>query len=217
MYYRRRVILLLLGLAGSVLCAWTMVQQNVQIPQNMIGFPHAVDSALILEGIVGYEGAFVEAGDEEVVDVAALIVSNPTDQMIQHAKINIQYEGGTYEFVLSFLPPGKSAMVLEQNAQLWLSQPVFSCEAEYSLGGGLPEDLLVQQMADGVVALTNTSDKSLKNIKLYHKNWSKEAEMYLGGIAYETYVGDLEPGQFSFLKPKYYIFGVSHIVDVYTD
>ena len=212
MYYRKRAVLLLCGLVGSVVFAVILVRRNTEAKSRPVSFPYTIDSVLVIEGLVGYEGAFVEKGNEEVVDVAGAIVTNCSDQIIQEARIHMECQTGSYEFEVSYLPPGTSTLALEVEAKIWTKDLVLSCDVEYAFGLGIPDGLLVQQMEDGVVALTNTTEYSINNIRIYHKNWAKEAGMFLGGIAYETYAGDLEPGQFVFLKPEFYVSGMSQII-----
>lgn len=218
MYYRRRIRLLLLGILGSMLAASLLVGNCMGVHQSSEGglplsFPYAIeDTPLILLGVVGYEGAYVEAGDQEVVDVAALVVKNSSAQTIRQARITVDCAGETFLFDLFCLPPGESLMVLDSGGKIWIPRQVYSCSAQYSFGTTADSVVDVGQTEDGVLRISNRTDQPIHDIHIYHKNWSKEAGMFIGGIAYETHIGCLQPGQLLLLRPDHFAPGISQIV-----
>ncbi len=218
MYYRRRIRLVLLGILGSMLSASLLVVNCMEVREDAAGelplsFPYTIENTpLVILGVVGYEGAYVEGDDEEVVDVAALMVKNCSAQTLQQAQISIDCAGETFCFDLFCLPPGESVMVLDSSEKIWLPRQVYGCSVQYSFGTAKNEAVDVKQTENGVLQISNGTDRPVYDICIYHKNWSKEAGMFIGGVAYETHIACLQPGQLLLLRPDHFAPGISQIV-----
>ena len=73
-----------------------------------------ISQGLKVERIATYSGKFVEDGsDRPVENVAALLVTNVTDQFLDIANITYDLDGKTATFIVTGLPAGGSAWVLE--------------------------------------------------------------------------------------------------------
>lgn len=225
MLLRRRIGLLLTGFCGSIAVGLFLVTNCVSaasapvVAQVSMSFPCVVEGTpLVIQGITGYEGPYIEDGsDEEVADVAALILYNAGENMIAAADITVQCAESSFCFVLNDLPAGAGVVVLDQDAQLWTPQNVYRCLASYELneiGNFTDQQLHVRQTDTSILEISNLTDKTIYDITICHKTWSEEIGCYLGGITYETHIDSLRPGQILLLSPDHYAVGSSKIVNI---
>ena len=63
----------------------------------------------------------------------------------------------------------------------------------------------------GDVALTHLTQRVLKVVRIYHKNF---LGIYVGGITYRTEVGNLNPGETMEISLDHYVAGYSKIVRI---
>lgn len=156
------------------------------------------EQLLICEDIGLFNGAFVEDGsDEPVQNVAALLVTNGSEQYLDLAKLTYEIDGQEAVFMVTGLPAGGTAWVLEN------SRMTASAESEFRHKNTITSfrDNAVNTL-EGVdlefngtmLKATNTTDKTFKALTVYYKVLHDDGN-YLGGITYMVSFGDLEPGQ----------------------
>ncbi len=183
-------------------------------------FPYAlVDHPLILHGLYGYEGPYVEdKSNREVCDVAALVVENAGDTMLTNTCIAVYTRQDCFLFFAQCLPAGEKTMVLEAKEKLYLGGEPITCWAATGKDKSIAvERIALRQLDQDVLEVTGQSGKSMQRFVILHKNWSKEADAYMGGVVYETYVEELKPNQILLIRPKYYVGSISRIVGVIKD
>lgn len=146
-----------------------------------------------------YTGPFPEDGSgRQVTDVAAMLVLNSSDEFLDYAKVECTVGNELGTFVITGLPPGGSAWVLEQDGLILAEGDPFmaqDCE-DYIFRSDviMSTDYLDVQTVDDVLTVTNRSDKALKNVAVYYKTVHTDGR-YFGGITYLLEIGDLSPGQ----------------------
>lgn len=156
------------------------------------------EQLLICEDIGLFNGTFVEDGtDEPVQNVAALLVTNGSEQYLDLAKLTYEIDGQEAIFMVTGLPAGGTAWVLEN------SRLTASSESEFRHKNTITSfrDSAVNTL-EGVdlefngtmLKATNTTDKTFQALTVYYKVLHDDGN-YLGGIAYMVNFGDLEPGQ----------------------
>lgn len=225
MLLRRRIGLLLLGLCGSVAAGVLLAANCVSaastpvVARVSMSFPCIIEGTpLMIQGITGYEGPYIEDGsDEEVADVAALILYNAGEIMIAEADITVQCAESTFRFALTDLPADSAVVVLEQEVQPWIPQNVYLCTASYKLNENddfTNQQLHVRQTDTSILEISNLTDEPIYDITIGYKTWSKEIGCYLGGITYKTHIDTLQPGQILLLSPDHYAVGSSKIVNI---
>ena len=221
MVWCRRIGLLCVGIIcscgfGSILILRCLgATEAPAVVQASMRFPYTLtDQPLILHGVFGYEGPYVEDGtDREVCDVAALLVENTGDAMLVDTSIAVYYPNGCYLFYAQCLPAGEMTVVLEKEAKLFQGEKLLSCWA-YSEANVQPlaKNIQIRQLGMDVLEITNEESFCLGEIVILHKNWSKEAEAYLGGVVYKTYIRSVRPGQLVLVKPGHYAKTVSKVL-----
>lgn len=148
------------------------------------------DTSLKVEAIGRYAGNFLEDGsDEPTANVAAMLITNNSDRMLQIAEITFQVNATeTACFKVTNLPAGTSTLVLEANKR------EFSEEDSYTYGDTasgymeqptLEEDKFELITEKGKIILKNKTDESYEKVYVYYK-YFQLGGAYLGGITYRT-------------------------------
>lgn len=144
-----------------------------------------------------FSGAFVEDGkNEEVEDVAAILVENRSEAFLDRATITYKYGDKDAVFMLTGLPAGEKCWVLEQNRLVLDGKHSFEfedCVTAFKEDAVLNTDYITKTSVDNAITVTNTSDKKLLNVCVYYKNTMDDGN-YFGGITYMINFGDIEPG-----------------------
>ena len=219
----RRIALTVLGFSGSILAALTLcisaqsiLAQPTETGLSTIEFPYVIpDTTLVVQALTGYDGPFLEDGtDREMVNVVALIIRNSGATIIESAQISLHWGDGMYTFAGSYIPAGGTAVLIEQNGQIWKDTVFTHCTGNQTTlqAGLLQQEIMVTEEAMGTVILTNTTEDTIYGITIYHKTWLSPQDMYIGGITYAMDVPHLLPGQTAYLYPDHYAVGYSRVV-----
>ena len=144
-----------------------------------------------------FTGIYVEDGsDEPVENVAAILVTNPTDRYLDMGTVICDIDGKEGKFLVTGLPAGASAWVMEVSRMTVTADSVFlpkSCDTTYrSNAVSSTEDVTIQSAGTMLRAVNNTG-KTLKNVTVYYKVLHTDGNFF-GGITYMVTFGDLEPG-----------------------
>lgn len=169
------------------------------------------------EQFARYSGQFVEDGRDELVEnVAAILVTNHSGQFIDLCTLEYEVDGKTATFVITGLPAGRSAWIIES------SRMVVSDDAEFRYVNNvsaLKSEVIsstnkVTITADGnmLTAVNNTSEK-LEGVYIYYKTLHTDGN-FLGGITYLVDFGDLEPGTPVEKLAGHYAEGTTEIVRI---
>lgn len=144
-----------------------------------------------------FTGSFVEDGtDEAVTDVAAILVDNDTGRFLDLATVIYTVGNRTATFLVSGLPAGEQAWVLEKDRMTITEgdELVFKdCQTSFNDGAILTTDDLAVARQGNTVTVENRTDKTLTNVCIYYKN-KLEDGTFLGGITYLMSFDSLEPG-----------------------
>ena len=200
---------LLLGAAALVavaaLCLWERGEQppaaepaeeqetgvRIEEVQNAeIALPYG----LVLQDIGSYTGMYVEDGSNEVLSgILMVTVRNDSDRTVQYAEILLTGAEETARFTLTTLPPGESAVLLEQNRMTYdggrqVEEIEVSSMALFPEEPSLYEEQLSVQPLNNALNVTNISGADIAgDIVVYYKNAS--ADMLYGGITYRVTIG----------------------------
>ena len=157
----------------------------------------AEDSGITFGTFSLFSGQFVEDGrDEPMENVATILVTNRSDQYLDMAMLLFEIDGKPAAFLVTGLPAGKSAWVMEKmgltagadsEVNFLECIPTFREETETA-----PEEIGVTAQGN-LLTVTNQSGQKLSGVYIYYKNLYPDGN-YLGGITYRVEAGDLEPG-----------------------
>lgn len=158
------------------------------------------DENLYLEALGGYSGNYLEDGSDELVsNVAAILVTNTSDEMLQVSQIVFQVgDGEVAQFQVSNLPAGESALVLEQQRRPYSSSDDYSygqAASAYIEAPSMQEDKVNLDTDNaGELTLTNVGDEEFSQAYVYYK-YVQEGGAYLGGITYRVTFENVAPGE----------------------
>ena len=151
-----------------------VVQTSKPIPgrpdSSSISLPYAVNgTALIVERLVSYDGAFLENNSGcEVKNVAALLMTNSGDMGISQVRVLLDQGGRQLSFQATQIPPGASLLVLEESAKRYTQSMITGCYGviEWESDGWCVEELLSFEEADmGSLWVTRESRSYLPAFK----------------------------------------------------
>lgn len=156
------------------------------------------EQLLICEDYGLFNGAFVEDGsDEPVQNIAALLVTNLSGQYLDLAKLTYELDGNEAVFMVTGLPAGDSAWVLESSRMTASADTVFrhkNTVTSFRANAFNTMEGVKLEFNGTMLRATNTTDKTFKALTVYYKTLHDDGS-YLGGITYMTVFGDLEPGK----------------------
>lgn len=235
----RRAILLILGLLGSFLaaggliiqfsagqsrvsntvCSWERPENCEAVLKEPMSFPASLgDSQLVAEYLSGYEGPFLEDGsNEEVVDVASLVVSNAGRRNIRSLQIMLYTTENALVFEATCIPAGQTVMILEQNKAFFGNQEILDYKMSFESepeGASSFEKIQVSETGMDTIALKNNGDLPLEHITVCHKGYLEPVRLLLGGITHETRIEHIAPGETVTVRLPYYAAGYSKIVNI---
>ena len=156
------------------------------------------DAIISCENFSGFSGQYVEDGsDIPVENVAAMLVTNHTEDFLDLATIEYEIDGKPAIFMVTGLPAGKSAWVMEKK-QMTIAKGADFKYIDKTMGfksDVVNETDKITLSADGnMLTAVNNTDEKLDGVFVYYKTLHSDGN-YLGGITYMTTFGDLEPGE----------------------
>ena len=148
------------------------------------------DSNLIIEKVGSYTGNYLEDGSDEPIEkVAAIIISNTSDKMLQVGDITFKVndkENATFR--VTNLLPHTSALVLESNKRKYSDKDDYSYGTvvnAYLDDPDLLEDKFEVIKENGNLKLKNKTDKTYKKVYVYYK-YVQSGGAFMGGITYRV-------------------------------
>ena len=150
------------------------------------------------DGFARFSGQYVEDGRDELVEnVAAILVTNHSDQYLELCTLQYDVDGKTAIFVVTGLPAGRSAWVMEKTGLVIGSDAEFSyegCSTAFREDISASPDGITITSDGNMLTATNTSQETLENVCVYYKVRHDDGNFF-GGITYMKVFGTLEPGQ----------------------
>lgn len=181
--------------------------------------PAIMEGGLLIKQQGSYSGFFMEDGsDQEVTDVMMIVVENQSGKDLQLSRIVMEYSDFSAVFQVTNLPAGASAMVLEQNAHKSVEETAKATRMEdmvfFQEPMSLQADLFEYSLSEGVIMVTNKSDKAISgDIYVYYKNFSEE--LYRGGITYRAKIeGGLKAGETKEVAAGHYSMELSRLLAI---
>ena len=162
-----------------------------------------------------FSGRFVEDGRDELVqNVAAILVKNESDQFLDLATISYDIDGKSAAFLVTGLPAGKSAWVMEITRMQASHSSVFTykdCITSFKSDVVLETDMFSVTADGNMLTATNTSGKTLNNVCVYYRAIHDDGN-YFGGITYLADFGTLAPGESLEVLAGHYAQGAAEII-----
>ena len=165
-------------------------------PQEPLLFPVALDDGkLVVSSMFSHTGIHPEKSDENVSDLAALLVENTSGKYLAEASITATLSDGTVcSFTVTDLPADKIITLFAEDDETFTADDScvdLSSEAVFE-AAVTPDQLSVTAMGMDVM-VENTSGEDLTNIDIYCRDILGES--YFGGAVYKHTIENLSAGQ----------------------
>ena len=145
-----------------------------------------------------YSGQFVEDGKDELVEnVAAMLVTNHSDRFLEFATLQYDIDGKEAYFVVTGLPAGKSAWVMEKSRLTISGDATFTykgCVDSFRENVVTSTDKIEISTSGNMMTVINNADETLKDVCVYYKVKHTDGN-YLGGITYVVNFGEVKAGE----------------------
>lgn len=151
---------------------------------------------LKITAIGKYTGTYMEDGsDDQIENVAAMIVKNESDKALQIAEVEISINNEeTALFRITNLPAGGTVMALDLNRLICSDKGTVSKASEavrFFEKVPMAEEKLEVSGEDNRVTLKNLSEDTYPMVYVYYKT-RIEKDLYLGGITYRIPFEEIE-------------------------
>lgn len=207
---KKNIVLILSGVLVIAFLVWIGVfivpktdrpDDNTQTkPKTEQDYLISLGNQLYIQKMVNIKGTYVEDGKNETVEkVAAITVENKGSRTLQLANIILQVEGVEYTFSLTTLPPGKTAMVQENQKRTFPkmdqlphadAKRVTFFEEEPSLH----QNVFEITTSAFTIEVTNKTDTDIAGpIYVYYK--TVEKDYFRGGITYRVHIPAIAAGE----------------------
>ena len=178
-------------------------------------FPVQVQGTeLIAQRIAAYDGPFYEDGTgRQVLNVAALELHNPGKQTVIAAQIRLITQQSDYLFEVAMIPANSTVLVPEKAAQRLIEGELLQitgwavCQSEKP---GVR--VLISADNANTLRVRNLSQQEVTQLKLYHRTYLFDSNLYIGGVAFETVIPYIPSGGEVEITPQNYAEGYSRIV-----
>lgn len=183
-------------------------EQRITLPCCVSG------TDLWIKNLASYDGVFIEDGSNtEVFDTASVVIENKSGDTVLYAQIEIRTEDRSFLFEAMMLPPGSSTLIPEKNGQRMPDSEIVYCSGwSVSAQQSSSQQLQIHSIDMGTIEVINLCNEPLSDVKIYHKTYLADSDIYIGGKAIETSIAALLPGESLQLKPELYASGYSKIV-----
>lgn len=181
------------------------------------GQVQAAGEPITCDGFARFSGEYVEDGQNAPVEnVAAALVTNRSGRFLDLATLTYDIDGQTATFVVTGLPAGRTAWVLEASGMTMSQGAEFThvdTITAFRDDAVAETDQITIRFDEGVLTATNNTQQTIEDVFVCYKRLHTDGN-FLGGIAYRVDFGTLEPGNSAETIAGHYIEGETEIVRV---
>ena len=170
---------------------------------------------LTIEKLAPYTGIFVEDGtNQQVTDVAMLLVHNNGDSAVEYTEITVEYKEKNLTFCISALPAGETMVVQEKSGSSVPEGVALSASALviHRTQMGIAQGLSVSDNGDNSMTVKNLTDKTIPAIRVFYKYYMEDEDLFVGGIAFTVRITRLAGGASVVIRPSHYTSQTSRVV-----
>ena len=183
-------------------------------------FPYEINKyELEIKDIKSYDGIFFEDGNEqEVKNVATIIVKNNSDVNIEYGKVVLHGAKTDLEFKITALPKGATMVVQEINMKKYVDQDYKNITYDIAPLDEfeMSEDKIHIKEVDNELEITNLTDEVIPVTRVFFKLYMDDIDVYAGGITYTIALKSIPPKTTVYASPYHYAPGNSKIMMVRT-
>lgn len=164
-----------------------------------------------------FSGQYVEDGRDELVEnVASILVTNRSGRFLDLATLTYDIDGQTATFIVTGLPPGRSAWVMEASRMTANHSSSFTyqdCVTAFRDDVVASTDKITITSNGNMLTASNNTHDTLENVCLYYRSVHTDGNFF-GGITYLVSFGTLEPGASVETLAGHYVEGNSEIIRI---
>ena len=186
-----------------------------------IDLPYTIEGYdLVIQRVAEYDGIYLEDGsNEEVTDVAMMLLVNTGKEAIEYADITLTYGDTAVNFVASAIPAGGRAVVQATDRKKMPSGRITGCNAGIAVLDTLEmsaAEISVVDNGSNTLTVTNLTGADIPTVRVFYKYYMEDDAAYVGGITYTAKIDDLAAGSAVNITPSHYVSGSSKVVMVRT-
>lgn len=180
-------------------------------------YPKIAGGKITCDSFGRYTGQYVEDGRDELVEsVAAVLVTNRSDEYLEYATLTFDVDGEAANFIVTGLPSGASAWVMDANkleVKSGASYTYEDCSSSFRSDVDASSDKVGLKADGNMLTATNKTDQTMKNVVVYYRVMHTDGN-YLGGITYTVSFDTLEPGESKEVLAGHYSAADSEVVRI---
>ncbi len=196
------------------------VSSKVEIPATDgtggLQFPCEVPGHnLRIEKLAPYTGIFVEDGtNQQVTDVAMILVKNTGDSAVEYAEITVDYPDKTLCFQITALPAGERMVVQEKSGNVVPKGVAGRASAlvVHQAQMHITPEISVVDNGDNSLTVKNLTNQTIPTVRIFYKYYMKNENMFVGGIAFTVRITSLGPESTMVVSPSHYNSQTSRVV-----
>lgn len=192
-------------------------EQDPETGEQTISFPCQIPGYdLVIEKLAPYTGIYVEDGtNQQIANVAMLMVSNKGTTALEYAEINVTYGDNVLTFRISALPAGEKVVVQEAERQVVPKKEPTGCSALVIQNTGMEavsNKISVTDDGSGGLIIQNLTGDPIPTVRVFYKYYMAEEDVFIGGIAFTVKVSRLPANGSTTVRPSHFSSGSSRIV-----
>lgn len=155
------------------------------------------DGNITCDAFGRFSGQYLEDGsDEPVENVAVILITNQSNEFLEFATLTFDIGGKGANFIVTGLPAGRSAWVMEAKRLVIGSGADFlyqDCVSTFRDDIVATTDKIDLTAKGNMLTATNVSEEALSDVVVYYRVLHTDGN-YLSGVTYTANFGTLEPG-----------------------
>lgn len=192
-----------------------------QPPKTVLNLPYTIPgTSLVIQRIAPYSGIYLEdASNDQVTDVAMILLYNSGTEAVEYASITMTYDYGQLTFIASAIPAGAQVAVQESSRSGLVGGDLVSCTADVATILSLEmsdAQIQVTDNGDNSLTVTNVTDTDIVTVRIFYKYYYEDQSAYVGGITYTAKLSNLKAGETVTINPSHYSSDGSLVVMVRT-
>lgn len=186
-----------------------------------VKLPYAVpNTGIVILSVNSYDGVFLEDGfSTPATGICALLILNRGESDAELIAVSMNCDGEPLTFIASDVPAGAYVFVQERSGAKYVKGEYTDCEVEVADDvtlGLAADEIRFEENEDGSLTVTNLTDKSYSEVRLFYKFYMPDEDVYVGGITYTVRIQSLAAHDSINVKPSHYFPGSSKVVMVRT-
>lgn len=192
-------------------------EEDPETGAQILTFPCQIPGYdLVIEKLAPYTGIYVEDGtNQQITDVAMLMVSNNGTTALEYAEINVAFGEEMLTFHISALPAGERLVAQEAGKKQIPDKGPTGCSALVIQNSGMEavnSSVSVKDDGKGGLIIENLTADPIPTVRVFYKYYMADEDVFIGGIAFTVKVSRLPASGTTTVRPSHFSSESSRIV-----